>query len=95
MTMVDLFSKPALVQEAWDYFNKEQTAERKYQPLISAEDKPAIWLNKRIMADYRDEMRKFYYDAAHYDTYLEQLGISYPTVRKAAPPAAAPVPEKK
>jgi aminobenzoyl-glutamate utilization protein B len=26
-------------------------------------------------------MRKFYYDATKYRTYLEQLGITYPTVR--------------
>jgi aminobenzoyl-glutamate utilization protein B len=26
-------------------------------------------------------MRKFYYDPAKYDTYLQQLGITYPTVR--------------
>jgi aminobenzoyl-glutamate utilization protein B len=26
-------------------------------------------------------MRKFYYDPSRYDTYLEQLGIKYPTVR--------------
>ena len=34
-----------------------------------------------IMAKYRDEMRKYYYDPTKYKTYLEQLGIKYPTVR--------------
>ena len=33
------------------------------------------------MAKYREEMRKYYYDPSKYSTYLEQLGISYPTVR--------------
>jgi hypothetical protein len=33
------------------------------------------------MKQYRDEMRKFYYDPEKYDTYLEQLGVSYPMVR--------------
>jgi aminobenzoyl-glutamate utilization protein B len=28
-------------------------------------------------------MRRFYYDPAKYRTYLEQLGIAYPTVRAA------------
>ena len=28
-------------------------------------------------------MRPFYYDAAKYPTYLDQLGIKYPTVRAA------------
>jgi len=32
------------------------------------------------MARYRDEMRKYYYDPSKYDTYLQQLGITYPTV---------------
>ena len=70
--------------KAHDYFDKEQTKERKYQPLIGPEDKPAVWLNKRIMADYREGMKKFYYDPTKYDTYLEQLGITYPTVRPGA-----------
>jgi aminobenzoyl-glutamate utilization protein B len=36
------------------------------------------------MAQYRPEMRKYYYDPKKYKTYLEQLGIAYPTVRKVA-----------
>jgi aminobenzoyl-glutamate utilization protein B len=27
-------------------------------------------------------MRKFYYDPTKYGTYLEQLGITYPTLKK-------------
>ncbi|MCX6950642.1 MAG: amidohydrolase [Verrucomicrobia bacterium] len=81
MTMVDLLTQPALVQDAWDYFHKEQTKEIKYQPLIGPEDKPVISLNKKTMAEYREQLRAFYYDPSKYDTYLEQLGITYPTVR--------------
>jgi aminobenzoyl-glutamate utilization protein B len=33
------------------------------------------------MERYRPEMRRFYYDPSKYDTYLEQLGIQYPTTR--------------
>ena len=51
------------------------------QPLIRPEDKPAIWLNKKTMAKYRPEMKKYYYDPTKYKTYLDQLGIKYPTVR--------------
>ncbi len=36
------------------------------------------------MEKYRDQMRKYYYDPAKYSTYLEQLGITYPTL---TPPA--------
>ena len=81
MTIVDLLTKPALVEQAWDYFRNVQTKETKYQPLISASDKPAIWLNRKIMEEYREQMRRFYYEPTKYNTYLEQLGITYPTVR--------------
>jgi aminobenzoyl-glutamate utilization protein B len=33
------------------------------------------------MAKYRPEMRKYYYDPSKFRTYLEQLGIKYPTVK--------------
>jgi len=81
MTLVDLVTTPALVEKSWDYFRNVQTRDTTYQPLISAQDKPAIWLNKRIMEQYREQMRKLYYDPSKHDTYLEQLGIRYPTVR--------------
>src|SRR6185436_17305869 len=81
MTMIDLLTKPELVEQAWKYFREVQTKDTKYQPLISASDNPPIWLNKRIMEAYRNEMRKYYYNPAKYDTYLEQLGIKYPTTR--------------
>jgi aminobenzoyl-glutamate utilization protein B len=58
-----------------------QTKNVKYTPLIRPEDKPAIWLNEQIMAKYRPEMKKYYYDPTKYKTYLEQLGIKYPTVK--------------
>ena len=50
---------------------------RRFRP----DDKPAIWLNQKIMEQYREQMKKYYYDPSKYDTYLEQLGIKYPTVR--------------
>jgi aminobenzoyl-glutamate utilization protein B len=33
------------------------------------------------MDKYRPEMKKYYYDASRFKTYLEQLGIKYPTVK--------------
>ena len=81
MTVLDLLMRPELVQQAWDYFRNVQTKERKYTPLLRSDDKPAIWLNKGIMERYRPEMKKYYYDPTRYRTYLEQLGIKYPTVR--------------
>jgi aminobenzoyl-glutamate utilization protein B len=81
MTVLDVLLRPEIVEQAWDYYRNVQTKDRKYTPLIRAEDTPAVWLNEEIMAKYRPEMKKYYYDPTKYKTYLEQLGIKYPTVR--------------
>jgi aminobenzoyl-glutamate utilization protein B len=81
MTVLDLMTKPTVITQAWDYFRSVQTKDIKYFPLMRAEDQPATWLNKAIMDKYRPEMRKYYYDPSKYKTYLDQLGIKYPTVR--------------
>jgi aminobenzoyl-glutamate utilization protein B len=80
-TMLDLILHPELVDRSWDYFRNVQTKTVQYRSFIRPEDKPAIWLNEKIMEQYRPRMRTMYYDPAKYDTYLEQLGIKYPTVR--------------
>jgi aminobenzoyl-glutamate utilization protein B len=87
MTMLDLLQHAELVQQAWDYFKNVQTKDVKYTPLLRPEDKPAIWLNEKRMAEYRPRMRAFYYDSTKYKTYLDQLGIKYPTVRSGAAPS--------
>ena len=81
MTVLDLLTRPELITEAWAYFKDVQTRNTKYVPLMRPEDKPAIWLNQQTMAKYRPEMKKYYYDPTKYKTYLDQLGIKYPTVR--------------
>jgi aminobenzoyl-glutamate utilization protein B len=81
MTLIDLLTKPELIEQAWKYFREVQTKETKYQPFIGPADQPVITLNKRTMDTYREQMRKFYYDSSKYNTYLEQLGIKYPTTR--------------
>jgi aminobenzoyl-glutamate utilization protein B len=83
LTMLDLLLTPALVQEAWDYFRNVQTKDRKYEPLIRPGDRPAIDLNRNIAAQFRPALREYYYDSSRYRTYLEQLGVAYPTVRAA------------
>ena len=35
MTMIDLLTKPELVNQSWVYFRDVQTKDRKYEPLIS------------------------------------------------------------
>ncbi|GAB2528671.1 peptidase dimerization domain-containing protein [Spirosoma aerophilum] len=81
MTLLDLLLKPELIKEAWAYYKDEQTKDIKYEPLISPREQPAIYLNKKIMAEFKPKLGPFYYDPAKYKTYLEQLGIKYPTVR--------------
>ena len=81
MTLLDLVSRPELVEQAWKYFKDVQTKETKYEALIRPEDTPAIWLNKATMDKYRPEMKKYYYDPSRFKNYLEQLNIKYPTVR--------------
>ena len=82
MTLVDLVLKPEVVTAAWEYFNTVQTRTQKYEPLIRPQDQPAIELNREIMAKYRDKMRPMYFDSTKYKTYLEQLGIKYPVIKK-------------
>ncbi len=81
LTLLDLLLTPQIIEDAWTYFNDVQTAEQEYIPFIAPTDKPAIFLNEEVMAKYRPLMRPFYYDATRFDTYLEQLGIEYPTIR--------------
>lgn len=85
MTVLDILLTPQVVADAWDYFNNVQTKTIKYKPFISASDQPPIWLNKERMDKYRPLMRPFYYDETKYPTYLDQLGIKYPTVRGIVP----------
>jgi aminobenzoyl-glutamate utilization protein B len=89
LNILDLVMRPELVTQAWDYFNTVQTKDRKYQSFLSPDDKPAIWLNKDTMEKHRPQMQRYYYDPSKYSTYLEQLGIKYPTIRAAEPTAAS------
>jgi aminobenzoyl-glutamate utilization protein B len=81
MTALDLLTHPELVTAAWDYFKNVQTKTVKYQTFLRPDDKPAIFLNQKTMEEYRPKMKPLYYDPSKYNTYLEQLGIKYPTVR--------------
>jgi aminobenzoyl-glutamate utilization protein B len=82
LTLIDLFTRPKVLADAKDYFVNVQTKDIKYKPFITKDDPPSIFLNKEIMDKYRDQMRKYYYDPSKYKTYLEQLGITYPTLTK-------------
>lgn len=81
LTILDILLRPQVVADAWQYFREVQTKDIQYTPFISPTDQPPIWLNAEIMARYKPELQKHYYDARRYRTYLEQLGIRYPTTR--------------
>ena len=82
-TMLDLLLDPALVEQAWDYFRTVQTKDLTYKPLLRPQDTPPTFLNEKIMAQYREAMKPYYFDPTKYKTYLEQLGVAYPTLGKA------------
>jgi aminobenzoyl-glutamate utilization protein B len=79
-TILDLLHKPELIAEAWTFFNDVQTRDRKYVSYLRPEDEPPVWLNTGSMEKHRPAMRPYYYDPSRYATYLEQLGIDYPTL---------------
>ena len=81
MTVLDLLVTPSVLENAWDYFDNVQTNGQDYLSLLRPQDEPAIWLNRDIMEEFRPQLEPYYYDPSRYDTYLEQLGIEYPTVR--------------
>lgn len=82
MTIIDFLTKPELVNQAWDYFNNVQSKETKYEPMIGADDLPPIYLNADKQNMFREQLEKFYYDETKFSSYLEQLGIKYPTLKK-------------
>jgi len=89
LTALDLVLRPELLAQARDYFENVQLKQRKYTPFIRESDQPAIWMNKATMDRYRPELRKYYFDATKYKTYLDQMkdlfGYSYPEIRTEAP----------
>ncbi|MEP3209581.1 MAG: amidohydrolase [Maribacter sp.] len=81
MTILDFLLKPQLLKDAWTYFNDVQSKEDKYEPMISEDDLPPIYLNADKQGQFRAELEKLYYDETKYDSYLEQLGVEYPTLK--------------
>ncbi|MCE2455094.1 MAG: amidohydrolase [Gemmatimonadetes bacterium] len=81
-TALQLFAQPELVDQAWTYFREEQSVGMEYVPFIGPDDPPPTHLNKEIMDAYRPLLKQYYYDETRFATYLEQLGITYPTLER-------------
>ena len=82
MTLIEMLTKPSVLEEAWAYFNEEQTKETKYQPMIEATTEAPTYLNTEIDERFRPALSKYFYNEKKYDSYLEQLGVNYPTLKK-------------
>ncbi len=80
MTALDLLLRPELLESARAYF-AEQTKETKWKPLIPEGTQPPVELNRERMERFRPQLKPLRYDPSRYRTYLEQLGIKYPTLR--------------
>lgn len=80
LTALDLLTDARLLEKVKDYF-AEQTKTVKWQSLIPPGTEPPIHLNKEKMERFRPRLRQLRYDPSKYATYMEQLGIVYPTVR--------------
>ncbi|MGH9719648.1 MAG: amidohydrolase [Bryobacteraceae bacterium] len=80
MTALDILTSPPLMVSATQYFG-EQTKETKWKSLIPDGTKAPAHLNAEKMERFRPELKKLRYDPSKYATYMEQLGIRYPTVK--------------
>jgi aminobenzoyl-glutamate utilization protein B len=84
MTTLDLLTDKSLLSKVKEYFATVSTKDQKYVSMLASTDRPATELNGETMSRYKEELKKYYYDPARYDTYLEQLGIAFPTLEKPA-----------
>ncbi|MBI1355811.1 MAG: amidohydrolase [Acidobacteria bacterium] len=79
MTMIELFADPSHLERAKAYF-AEQTKDVKWQSLIPDDVSPPADTNAEKMEKFRPALEKLRYDPSKYSSYMEQLGIEYPTV---------------
>jgi len=82
LSMLDCVIPPELVHAAKTYFTDVHLKTDKPQEFLAESDVPQVQINRETMARLRPEMRKFYYDASKYETYLDQLGVKFPTLAK-------------
>jgi aminobenzoyl-glutamate utilization protein B len=82
MTAITLVNEPEVVEEAWTYFREVTTANQQWISLIPEGTPPPIHLNAEKMQRFRPLLEPLRYDPSRYETYLQQLGIEYPTVRR-------------
>ena len=79
MTAIDLFTDEALRTSTRQYFDEVQLKEYTWESLIPLGTPPPTHLNRERMAGFRPQLEALRYDPSRYETYLEQLGVAYPT----------------
>lgn len=84
MTAIALVADEDLVEEAWRYHREVTTKDYTWESLIPEGTEPPIHLNADKMEAYRPLLEPFVYDETRFDSYLEQLGVTYPTLSKPA-----------
>jgi aminobenzoyl-glutamate utilization protein B len=80
MTALDVLLQPELLAAARKYF-AEQTAVIQWKSLIPLDTPPPVHLNREKMERFAPQLEQLRYDPGRYSSYMEQLGITYPTVR--------------
>ncbi|MFQ5793119.1 MAG: amidohydrolase, partial [Acidobacteriota bacterium] len=79
-TVLDLLFDPRKIEPIRARF-EEDTRGVTWTSLIPEHERPPIELNAEKMARFRPKLERYHYDGESGKTYLEQLGITYPTVR--------------
>ena len=82
LTALDLLTRPELLASAQQYFTDVTTKDYKWVSLIPPETKPPVELNQDRMARFAPQLAKLAYDPKRFPTYLDQLGVKYPTLGK-------------
>ena len=82
MTAIELIADKDFLEEAAQYHRDVQTAEMQWTSLIPEGTPPPIHLNADKMERFRPALDTLVYDPLRYDTYLDQLGVDYPTIRQ-------------
>ncbi len=82
LTAITAMADPKLVEDAWAYHREVTTKEYTWESLIPPETEPPVHLNADKMKAYRPLIEPFIYDETRFDTYLEQLGVVYPTLSR-------------
>ena len=95
MTMIDIVLRPELVEERVGVLHERA---------VEGHEVHAVHRCRHASADVDEqghdgavppELKKFYYDPARYPTYLEQLGVTYPMLRRAGSQYKAPITSHK